>query len=159
MKAVECEEICWKLSDYTIKRHLLHYDLVVNLLNTKIWFIAESILLMKSIAIMINKYNFQLPKFFTSNLLPLLVIFTMNLFWSEQARAQVTCTGGVPTYNFDFTGNPSGVWNSPSLNRQGNCCGTTSPDRCLRFNFIADTGAAAISFEVTSGSLSPGALF
>ena len=76
-----------------------------------------------------------------------------------KANAQVTCTGGVPTYNIDFLGNPNGIWTSPALTRQGNCCGTSSPDRCLRFDITLDSLTAAVNFEIASGAVPPGALF
>ncbi|MFM9051513.1 MAG: SprB repeat-containing protein, partial [Bacteroidota bacterium] len=73
--------------------------------------------------------------------------------------AQVNCTGNVPTFTLDFTGQPAGTWISPPLIREGNCCGTQSPDRCLRIEVTADTGTAAISFQIVSGAVPPGALF
>jgi large repetitive protein len=78
---------------------------------------------------------------------------------SIKSHAQVTCTGGVPTYSIDFTGNPGGTWISPQLIRQGNCCGTASPDRCLRFDIILDANTAAVSFSIASGAVPPGALY
>lgn len=78
---------------------------------------------------------------------------------SQEANAQVTCTGGVPTFTVNFAGNPNGTYLSPSLVRQGNCCGTTSPDRCLRFDIILDSLTAAVNFEIASGAIPPGALF
>ncbi len=77
----------------------------------------------------------------------------------SEMQAQVSCVGNVPEYNVDLTGQPGGVFVFPSLIRQGNCCGTTSPDRCLRFNITLDSGAAAVSFNIVSGAVPPGALF
>jgi len=73
-------------------------------------------------------------------------------------EAQVSCPG-VPTYTVDFTGNPTGTFNTPNVSRAGNCCGTISPDRCLHFDITFDTLTAAVNFQVLSGSLSPGSLF
>ena len=69
------------------------------------------------------------------------------------------CSVTVPTYNIDFTGNPGGSWFSPPLIRAGNCCGTTSPDRCLHFAITIDTNTVAVNFEIASGAIPPGAIY
>lgn len=91
----------------------------------------------------------------------LFILFTFFGFILKPADAmgQVNCVGGVPTYTVDLTGDPAGTYISPQLIRQGNCCGTSSPDRCLRFDIVLDTGAAAVSFSIASGAVPPGALF
>src|SRR5204862_7891130 len=57
----------------------------------------------------------------------------------QRASAQATCGANVPSFYVDFTGVPDSVWTSPTLTRQGNCCGTASPDRCLRIEFTIDS--------------------
>lgn len=69
------------------------------------------------------------------------------------------CNPGVPSFNVDLTGNPDSVWNSPPVVRNDNCCGTTNPDRCVRFEVTLDSLAAGISFDIVDGAVPPGALF
>jgi len=78
---------------------------------------------------------------------------------SNRASAQATCGANVPSFYIDLTGTPDSVWNSPQLTRAGNCCGTVSPDRCLRVEFTIDSNVAAVGFAITSGAVPPGALF
>ena len=67
---------------------------------------------------------------------------------SNRASAQANCWADVPSFYINFTGTPDSVWTSPLLSRQGNCCGTTSPDRCLRFEFTIDSNVAAVNFAI-----------
>jgi hypothetical protein len=78
---------------------------------------------------------------------------------SNRVSAQASCGANVPSFYIDLTGHPDSVWNSPQLIRQGNCCGTTSPDRCLRVEFTIDSNVAAVGFAITSGAVPPGSLF
>src|SRR5262245_4974282 len=82
------------------------------------------------------------------------------LFSSLNGRvsAQASCGSDVPSFYVDFTGNPDSSWLSPNLSRQGNCCGTTSPDRCLRIEFTIDSNVAAVNFDFASGAVPPGSL-
>ncbi|MBI3136138.1 MAG: HYR domain-containing protein [Bacteroidetes bacterium] len=92
-------------------------------------------------------------------------IFTFLLFLSitgiaNQLIAQVpTCGTNVPFFQVDLTGQPEGEWISPSHSRLGNCCGTSSPDRCTSFEIILDPNAAMINFEIASGAIPPGSMF
>lgn len=88
------------------------------------------------------------------------VFLLAGLLYATSSSAQIpNCTNTVPTYNIDFTGNPGGSWFSPPLVRAGNCCGTTSPDRCLHFAITIDSNTVAVNFEIASGAVPPGALF
>lgn len=69
------------------------------------------------------------------------------------------CGPGTPTVICDLTGNPGGTWISPSIVRNDNCCGTTPPDRCVKFIITLDPAAVAINFNIASGAVPPGALF
>lgn len=69
------------------------------------------------------------------------------------------CGPGTPTFNVDLTGNPTAVWTSPSVVRDDNCCGTTNPDRCIKFVITLDSAAVGIVFNIVSGAVPPGALF
>lgn len=102
------------------------------------------------------KLQFQTVK----KLLHIIIVMIMvQLISAKSGFAQVSCTGGVPTYSIDFTGNPAGTWISPQLIRSGNCCGTSSPDRCLRFDITLDSQTVAVNFTIASGAVPPGALF
>ena len=92
----------------------------------------------------------------------LLLIFIggITLLWNSQSIAQLaTCGAEVPFFQVDLTGQPDGIWESPSHIRKGNCCGTSSPDRCTSFEVILDAGAAMINLEIVSGAVPEGALF
>lgn len=69
------------------------------------------------------------------------------------------CGPGVPAFNVDLTGVPDSIWTSPSVLRNDNCCGTTAPDKCLKFNITLDTNASAINFDIIAGAVPGGALF
>jgi gliding motility-associated-like protein len=91
----------------------------------------------------------------------LLSLITGGMFlFSNVSKAQIpNCSVTVPTYNIDFTGTPGASWTSPPLVRAGNCCGTTSPDRCLHFAITIDSNTVAVNFEIVSGAIPPGAIF
>ena len=90
----------------------------------------------------------------------LLIFLAICFLPVSHSFAQIpNCSANVPTYNIDFTGNPAGTFSTPNVTREGNCCSTTSPDRCIHFAITFDPQNVAVNFEVTSGSLSPGALF
>jgi PKD repeat protein len=90
------------------------------------------------------------------HILILWVVFTLSGNFN-QYKAQ--CNPGVPSFNVNLTGNPDSVWNSPPVVRNDNCCGTTNPDRCVRFEVILDPLAVGISFNIVEGAIPPGALF
>lgn len=84
------------------------------------------------------------------------VILSGSFFSHAQAP---TCSPNVPYYYVDLTGQPAGTWESPGYFREGNCCGTSSPDRCTSFDVVLDTQAAMISFNIASGAIPPGSMF
>jgi gliding motility-associated-like protein len=81
----------------------------------------------------------------------LIIVFT-------DARAQI-CGPNVPTFTVNLTGNPGGTWLSPSVIRNDNCCGTSSPDRCVEFIITLDPSAQGIAFSIAAGAIPGGALF
>src|SRR5574337_102716 len=90
--------------------------------------------------------------------IPFLIIVLFFIY--NTANSQVaTCDPSVPFYSVNLTGQPAGTWVSPVHSREGNCCGTHSPDRCTSFEIILDTGAAMIEFEIASGAIPPGSMF
>lgn len=90
-------------------------------------------------------------------LLQNLIVIISVFILAGETQAQV-CVG-VPTYEVDLTGSVDTVWNSPALIRNGNCCGTNFPDRCVAFRLTLDPGAAGVIFDLTSGAIPSGSLF
>lgn len=89
----------------------------------------------------------------------LLVLFAFFLITSFNNDLNAQCGPTVPSFTVDLTGTPDSVWQSPPVVRTGNCCGTTSPDRCVEFIITLDPAAVAINFQITGGAIPPGALF
>ncbi|MFM8448979.1 MAG: hypothetical protein ACKOAY_02645, partial [Haliscomenobacter sp.] len=58
----------------------------------------------------------------------------------------------------NLTGQPSGSYVSPSIVRNGNCCGTSTGE-CITFQVTLDPGAIGLVFEIASGAIPSGALF
>ena len=83
------------------------------------------------------------------------VLFTFFLPLCSYAQ----CGPGTPTFIVNLTGNPSAVWTSPNINRNDNCCGTTPPDRCIKFEITLDPAAVGVSFNIISGAIPAGALY
>lgn len=86
-----------------------------------------------------------------STLLVLLIIFSL--------AGYSQCGPNVPSFTVDLTGNPQGTWTSPPVIRNDNCCGTTSPDRCVEFEITLDPNATGITFNIIGGAIPGGALF
>ncbi len=74
------------------------------------------------------------------------------------AKAQ-DCDPEVPVLEVDLTLSSAATYISPTIIREGNCCGTTAPDRCIAFNITLHEGAQGIIFDICSGAVPPGALF
>ncbi|HYG49355.1 MAG TPA: hypothetical protein VD905_00555, partial [Flavobacteriales bacterium] len=81
------------------------------------------------------------------------------LFFSCAQKAAAQCGPGTPTFVVDLTGSPDSTWNSPSVSRNDNCCGTSAPDKCVCFIVTLDPGAVGIQFDIVSGAVPGGALF
>jgi large repetitive protein len=92
-------------------------------------------------------------------LYPPLVIGLLLLLLLPVNTVKAQCGPGTPTITCDLTGAPDSVWISPSVVRNDNCCGTTAPDRCVKFIITLDAGAVGINFNIASGAVPPGALF
>jgi hypothetical protein len=97
------------------------------------------------------------------NKLVLNFLFFALLILSPHSRAWAQsglCTPDVPFYSVNLDGNPGGVWTStPPIVRRGNCCSSSSPDRCIEFSIVLDKYAVAINFEIASGAVPPGAMY
>jgi gliding motility-associated-like protein len=73
-------------------------------------------------------------------------------------KAQI-CDPTTPVYYVNLSGNPSGVWTSPSTPRAGYCCGAVAPDVCIEFVITLDSAANGIKFDIIAGAVPPGSLF
>src|ERR1043166_2998724 len=88
-----------------------------------------------------------------------LLLFLPILFSALSSYSQVGCGPGVPTFSVNLTGSPDSVWTSPNTARNGNCCTSTPPDRCIDFLITLDPGAIGITFNIISGAIPGGALY
>jgi len=89
----------------------------------------------------------------------LLILGFVPLLSLEVIAQQPSCGSNVPFYQVDLTGTADSVWYSPPHSRQGNCCGTSSPDRCTSFEVNLDVNAVAVIFSIVNGAIPPGSLF
>ncbi|HLF63580.1 MAG TPA: hypothetical protein VI603_07500, partial [Saprospiraceae bacterium] len=71
------------------------------------------------------------------------------------------CTGNVPFFFVDLSNNPDSMWVSDPVVRDGICCGETGPPppRCIHFSLILPPDVIAITFDIESGAIPPGALY
>lgn len=77
---------------------------------------------------------------------------------ANQASGQ-DCDDNVPHFDADLTGAADETYFSPSIQRQGNCCGTQHPDQCISFSIMLHEDAVGIIFDICEGAVPPGALF
>lgn len=78
----------------------------------------------------------------------------------HEGVAQVNCTTNTPFFTVDLTGSPSGTWISPSVSRNGSCCGGgANQTNCIELMITLDPGAEGIIFNVESGANPGGALY
>ena len=91
----------------------------------------------------------------------ILLFFFFSIFLlNSSVRAQVPgCDSLVPVFNIDFTAATSdSTWLSPSVSRNGNCCGTLPPDRCVLFVITVGNNTVALTFNMYC-SLPSGSIF
>ncbi len=69
------------------------------------------------------------------------------------------CDPTTPSMAVNLSASPTMSWTSPSIQRNGNCCGTTAPDVCLEFIITLNANATSINFQISSGAVPPGALY
>ncbi|MBS1582709.1 MAG: SprB repeat-containing protein, partial [Bacteroidetes bacterium] len=84
-------------------------------------------------------------------------LFLAAAAWSLRAQAQ--CDPTVPVLAVDLSASPSATWQSPTIQRQGLCCGNGGSDRCLEFVITLHPDAQGIVFNICSGAVPPGAMF
>src|SRR3989344_7037307 len=87
------------------------------------------------------------------------LLLSISIFFFFSSFTYSQCGPGVPGFNVDLTGDPDSTWTSPNISRNGNCCTSTPPDRCIDFVITLDPGAAGITFDIISGAIPGGALF
>ncbi len=83
----------------------------------------------------------------------LLTIFTTNFLFSQN------CGPGVPSIVVDLSASPDTTWISPYVQRNDNCCGTSSPDKCVEFIITLNPGSQGINFDIYSGAIPTGSMF
>jgi len=86
-------------------------------------------------------------------------IITLTLLILSFISYSQICEPIVPSFVVDLTNTPSGTYNSPPIQRDGNCCGTTNPDKCVEFIVTLNPNSLGIIFEICDGAIPPGALF
>lgn len=87
-----------------------------------------------------------------------ILLFLLQIIISNGLVAQY-CNSGVPSFTVNLSGNPNSTWISPNVIRNDNCCGTSSPDRCVQFIITLHPGAVGINFSIASGAVPSGAMF
>ncbi len=92
------------------------------------------------------------------NILVGLTILLTTVLCSNRTNAQY-CDSITPSFTVDLSASPYMTWLSPNTDRDGFCCGASSPDKCLEFIITLNPNSAAIIFNVASGAVPPGALF
>ncbi|MDD2965293.1 MAG: SprB repeat-containing protein [Bacteroidales bacterium] len=80
------------------------------------------------------------------------------VFGNSPAVAQSDCTTDVPFFEVDLTANPDGVWISPSVSRNGECCSGASVN-CVEFRVELHPMAAGVVLEIVSGAVPSGSLY
>ena len=86
------------------------------------------------------------------------ISFILLLFFTNRLLAQSPCMTTVPSFTIDLTGNPAGIWSSPNISRNDQCCTATSPNQCIYFNLTLDPNTAGIQIDMI-GADPAGSLF
>ena len=84
-------------------------------------------------------------------------LWGLALLYCPQLLGQ--CDGNVPTFIVDLSSSPNATYQSPSIQREGLCCGATPPDECIQFIVTLHPQAQGINFEICDGAIPPGAMF
>ena len=87
-----------------------------------------------------------------------ILVLLLTLLSNRVVKAQSPCMATVPSYTINLTGNPAGVWSSPNVSRNDQCCTATSPDQCIYFNLTLDPNTAGIQIDMI-GADPAGSLF
>lgn len=73
---------------------------------------------------------------------PILLFYLIIVFFNEKVNAQSLCMPTVPSYTVNLNGQPEGIWASPNISRNDQCCAASSSDNCVFFNLTLDPRAA-----------------
>jgi len=93
-------------------------------------------------------------------IIQLLALLMVMVTGRQIAPAQSNCDSITPSFTVNLSSNPNGTWiSSPPIVRDGNCCGTTAPDKCIEFVITLSPLATAINFGIASGAIPPGSMF
>src|SRR5688572_3062422 len=88
-----------------------------------------------------------------------LIAVLLLIHQSQATHSQTGCDPTVPSFVVDLSGSPTLSWLSPPVVREGNCCGTVSPDVCIEFIITLHPAANGIIFDIASGAVPPGGMF
>ena len=88
----------------------------------------------------------------------LLGIISITLLFTFDSHAQ-QCDSLVPTFFVDISASVDSGFISVDTSRYGNCCGTSHPDKCIKFNLLLHPDAAGILFNIYSGAIPSGSMF
>lgn len=87
------------------------------------------------------------------------IVLTILLLGTVNFSSAQNCDSITPFFQADLSAAPNMSWTSPLIARDGNCCGTSAPDKCIEFEILLHPDAISINFEISSGAVPPGALF
>jgi len=90
---------------------------------------------------------------------PRKALLLINLFFLSTFSFGQFCDSITPSMIVDLSAAPNQTWVSPLVARDGNCCGTSNPDKCLEFIITLNPATIAVSFNIVSGAVPPGAVF
>ena len=96
-------------------------------------------------------------KSYTIKNLTLFLFLGFILF--QPAKLVAQCDSITPFFNVDLSSNADTIWTSPSVLRDGNCCGAVNSDLCVSFSLTLAADAQGIVFSVCDGALAPGSNF
>lgn len=86
-----------------------------------------------------------------------LILYFIILPHNNKCFAQ--CGSATPTFIVDLTTTSSPYWISPDTARNDTCCGSTNPDKCVKFIITLPVGALGIVFNIYSGAVPSGSLY
>ncbi|MES2559041.1 MAG: hypothetical protein V4590_04840, partial [Bacteroidota bacterium] len=82
----------------------------------------------------------------------LLILLFADRSWSQPCS-------GAPSFTVNLTGVPDSTWSSPAISRNGDCCGSSNPDKCIEFLLTLDSMSSGIRLDIPVGAIPGGALF
>jgi gliding motility-associated-like protein len=103
-----------------------------------------------------NKIEIMKQRKLSRSIVILLAIFLLKAV--PGVSQNPACGATVPYYLIDLTGSPAGVWSSPNISRNDQCCGAPSGEQCISFDVILDPNAAGIQIDM-AGADPAGSLY